>query len=57
MSETLLASQAPGTARTAPLVVRFAGDSGDGIQLAGFEFAKSSAEANSDFYDVSGFSG
>ena len=49
MSETLLASQAPGTARTAPLVVRFAGDSGDGIQLAGFEFAKSSAEANSDF--------
>ncbi len=49
MSKTLLALQARDAARATPLVVRFAGDSGDGIQLAGFEFAKSSAEANSDF--------
>ncbi|MEC9369495.1 MAG: 2-oxoacid:acceptor oxidoreductase subunit alpha [Pseudomonadota bacterium] len=32
-----------------PLVVRFAGDSGDGIQLAGYEFARSTAEAGADF--------
>lgn len=32
-----------------PLVVRFAGDSGDGIQLAGHEFAKSTADMQADF--------
>ena len=31
------------------IVVRFAGDSGDGIQLAGHEFAKSTADARADF--------
>lgn len=31
------------------IVVRFAGDSGDGIQLAGLEFAKSTADAQADF--------
>ena len=31
------------------IVVRFAGDSGDGIQLAGHEFAKSTADAQADF--------
>lgn len=36
-------------AKAPPLVVRFAGDSGDGIQLAGYEFAKSTADAKSDF--------
>ncbi len=32
-----------------PVVVRFAGDSGDGIQLAGHEFAKSTAGARAEF--------
>lgn len=49
MAETAVASGAADTARKTPLVVRFAGDSGDGIQLAGLEFAKSTAEAKSDF--------
>ena len=30
-------------------VVRFAGDSGDGIQLVGNEFARSTGEAHEDF--------
>ncbi len=41
--DTRPASGAPAT------VVRFAGDSGDGIQLAGHEFAKSTADAQADF--------
>jgi len=49
MSDTVLDNEAPGAAQTRPLVVRFAGDSGDGIQLAGAEFAKSTAEARTDF--------
>jgi 2-oxoglutarate ferredoxin oxidoreductase subunit alpha len=49
MNETLVTEQAPGAALAEPLVVRFAGDSGDGIQLAGAEFAKSTADARSDF--------
>lgn len=49
MSDTAVASDATGAARQAPLVVRFAGDSGDGIQLAGYEFAKSTADVKSDF--------
>ncbi|GAB4226592.1 MAG: 2-oxoacid:acceptor oxidoreductase subunit alpha [Methyloligellaceae bacterium] len=32
-----------------PVVIRFAGDSGDGIQLAGFEFAKSTGAEHADF--------
>ena len=49
MTDTAVVSDAPDSARTPPLVVRFAGDSGDGIQLAGSEFAKSTADAKSDF--------
>ncbi|HDL17081.1 MAG TPA: 2-oxoglutarate ferredoxin oxidoreductase subunit alpha, partial [Rhizobiales bacterium] len=49
MSETALAAERQGTDKAQPLVVRFAGDSGDGIQLAGYEFAKSTADARSDF--------
>ena len=49
MAETSVASGAVDAARKQPLVVRLAGDSGDGIQLAGLEFAKSTAEAKSDF--------
>jgi 2-oxoglutarate ferredoxin oxidoreductase subunit alpha len=49
MSETAVAPDAAGAAKAPPLVVRFAGDSGDGIQLAGYEFAKSTADAKSDF--------
>ncbi len=39
----------PTDARAQPLVVRLAGDSGDGIQLLGAEFAKSTADAPADF--------
>lgn len=39
----------PTGAGTRPLVARFAGDSGDGIQLLGAEFAKSTAEVPADF--------
>lgn len=46
---TVLDTRSPAPARERPLVVRFAGDSGDGIQLAGHEFAKSTAEARADF--------
>ncbi len=49
MSETAQAAKRQGADKAPPLVVRFAGDSGDGIQLAGYEFAKSTAEARSDF--------
>ena len=49
MNDTVTAPDGPGAAKVPPLVVRFAGDSGDGIQLAGYEFAKSTAEAKSDF--------
>jgi 2-oxoglutarate ferredoxin oxidoreductase subunit alpha len=49
MSDTAVAPDATSAARQAPLVVRFAGDSGDGIQLAGYEFAKSTADVKSDF--------
>ena len=49
MNDTVIAPEAPGAAKASPLVVRFAGDSGDGIQLAGYEFAKSTADAKSDF--------
>ena len=49
MADLSVASGAVDAARKPPLVVRFAGDSGDGIQLAGLEFAKSTADAKSDF--------
>jgi len=49
MSETVLAPEASAAVEPSPLVVRFAGDSGDGIQLAGYEFAKSTAQVKSDF--------
>ncbi len=49
MSETDLAPEASAAVEAPPLVVRFAGDSGDGIQLAGYEFAKSTAQVKSDF--------
>ncbi len=49
MSDTSTAPDAPDAEKAPPLVVRFAGDSGDGIQLAGYEFAKSTADAKSDF--------
>ncbi|MGE3626005.1 MAG: 2-oxoacid:acceptor oxidoreductase family protein, partial [Hyphomicrobiales bacterium] len=44
---TLLDTTTPSRQRT--LVVRFAGDSGDGIQLAGHEFARTTADAGADF--------
>ncbi|MCG8559385.1 MAG: 2-oxoacid:acceptor oxidoreductase subunit alpha [Hyphomicrobiales bacterium] len=43
-----LADESPST-RSRPHVVRFAGDSGDGIQLVGFEFAKSTSRTQADF--------
>ena len=49
MNDTTIVNKASSTAQPRPLVVRFAGDSGDGIQLAGSEFAKSTASAKSDF--------
>lgn len=49
MSDTAAVRGAAGAVGASPLVVRFAGDSGDGIQLAGYEFAKSTADAKSDF--------
>ncbi len=42
-------SRSRASSRAGPLVVRFAGDSGDGIQLLGAEFSKSTADADTGF--------
>ena len=38
------------------VVIRFAGDSGDGMQLAGTQFTMSSALAGNDLSDLAGLS-